>query len=335
MKKFVHFGLSLMLASAVVSSSFAQQAQKPQINDIKEYDAYANGCYAEKDLATKAANCEKFLADYPKSVMLTDAYLLTALSYFEAGNWAKAIAWVDKQPTGVTEVTADQKKELLKSGLRSAQQIKNTEKIQSYAEEFLKVDPRNLEALFTLSSLLYNAPIPADAAAQAKHFDYTLDITKRALAQPKPAGAKDAEWNPVVNQLHDTVAMVLLNQKKYREAIAEADISIGINGKDGYAYYVKGLAKKPEVLEAIKKYKDSVQKLNDNRTADQLTRDELIATRDALDQAATAKTDELVDIFAKSAACGETRARNELKIFTGTPDELERLIQAKIVELGG
>jgi len=334
MKKLAYWGVSLTLVSALAMPMFAQQAQK-QIHDPKEYDAYAKGCYAEKDLATQAANCEKFLADYPKSVMLTDAYLQTVVSYHQAGNWAKTIAWVDKQPAGLAELTPDQKTLLLQSGLRSAQQIKNPAKIQTYAEEFLKLDPRNFEALFTLSGLLYGATIPADEAAKTKHFDYTLDITKRALAYPRPAGVKDDQWNPVINQLHNTVAMVLVNQKKYNEAIAEADVSIGINKKDGYAYYLKGLAKKPDVLDAIKKYTESVKKLNDNRTADQITRDDLKAAKDALDQVATAKTDELVQIFATSAACGETRARQELKIFTGTPDELEKIIQTKKVELCG
>jgi tetratricopeptide (TPR) repeat protein len=333
MKKVANFGLSLMLISALALPMFAQKAQ-PRITDLKEYDAYANGCYGEKDLARKAANCEKFLADYPKSVVLTDAYLLTAVSYYQAGNWEKAIAWVDKQPAGLTELTPDQKAQLLQSGLRSAQEIKNTAKIQGYAEEFLRVDPQNLEALLTLSSLLYTATIPVEETAKAKHFDYTLDITKRALAQPKPAGVKDEQWNPVVNQLHNTVATVFLNQKKYSEAIVEAETSIGINKKDGYAYYLKGLAKKPEVLEAVKKYKDSVQRVNDNRSADKITRDDLLALMNAFDQAATEKTGELVEIFAKSAACGETRARQELKIFTGTPDDLEKLIQAKKAELG-
>jgi hypothetical protein len=331
MTKIAHIGLSLMLFPALATPVFAQQ---PQITDLKEYDAYANACYAEKDLGKKAANCEKFLADYPKSVMLKDAYMLTVVSFHEAGNWAKTIEWVDKQPAAVTGLAPAQKTSLLQAALRSAQQGKNTAKTQTYAEEFLKLDPKNLEALYALSGLLFSATIPTDEAAKTKHLDYTLDITKRTLAQPRPAGVQDAQWNPILTQLHDTASMVLLNQKKYSEAIAEADISIGINKRDGYAYYLKGLAKKPELIDAIKKYNDSVQKLNDNRTADQLTRDDLTATKDALDAAAVAKTDELVQIFAKAVACGETRGRNELKIFTGTPEALEKIIQDQKAALG-
>lgn len=330
MNKFTYSICSLLLIS-LAATMFGQQKQ---INDPKEYDAYVKGCYGEADLAKKAANCEKFLADYPKSVMFTDAYFLTAVSYYQAGNWAKAITWVDTPPAGIAELTRDQKVQLLQSGLRSAQQSKNTAKTQSYAEEYLKLDPANLEALLTLSTLLYNAAIPAEEASKTKHFDYTMEITRRALAQPKPAGVKDEQWNPVLNQLHDTVAMVLVNQKKFREAIAEAEISIGINKKNGYAYYLKGLAKKPEVIDAVKKYQDSVDKVNANLRADPITRDDLLATMKAFDEAATAKRDELVEIFAKSAACGEARARTELKIFTGTPDDLEKLIQAKKTELG-
>jgi hypothetical protein len=128
--------------------------------------------------------------------------------------------------------------------------------------------------------------------------------------------------------------MVLVNQKKYGEALVEADISIGINKKDGFAYYVKGLAKLPDVLAAIKRYADSVQKVNDNRIADPLTRDELRATMEGLDKAATEKRDEIIEIFATAIACGEMRARNELKIFAVPPDDLEKLIQAKKAALG-
>jgi len=85
---------------------------------------------------------------------------------------------------------------------------------------------------------------------------------------------------------------------------------------------------------SIRRYNDSVQKVNDNRTADQITRDDLTAVMNALVIVATTKTDELVEIFAKSVACGETRARIELKIFAGTPDDLEKLIQTKKTELG-
>ncbi len=310
-------------------------AQQRQINDPREYDAYANGCYAEKDVAKQAANCEKFLADYPKSVMLGDAYLQAVVSYYHAGNWAKVIATLDKKPAGVAEFPPDQKTQLFQSGLRSAQQLNNTAKVRGYAEDFLALDPLNLEALFALSTVLYSAPVPVDPAAQSKHFDYTLDITKRALARPRPSDVKDDQWNPIVNELHDRAAMVFVNQKKYVEAIAEADLSIGINKKDGYAYYLKGLAKKQSVFDALREYNDSVQKVNDARTAGQLTHDDLLATMNGLAAAATEKTNDLVETFAKAVACGEKRALEELKIYTGTPDALDKLIQAKKAELGG
>jgi hypothetical protein len=143
----------------------------------------------------------------------------------------------------------------------------------------------------------------------------------------------------VVVQLHDTATMDLLNQKHYDQYNSEQQSALKIEKKDGKAYYLMGLAMKPAVADAIAKYQAAVDKLNlpENRSADQLVRDELTATKDGLLAAATAKTNELVEVFAKSVATGwanAAEARKELKIFTGTPEELEKLIADMKVQLG-
>jgi tetratricopeptide (TPR) repeat protein len=260
------------------------------------------------------------------------------LSYARIPNWAKALETADKQAQMAPTLSADDKKTVNLVGMTAAEQAKNTARLKFYTEKVLENDPRNAGALVTLSGLLANS-IPTDDAAKPKHFDETLAITKRALAAPKPEGATDAVWNPVLGQLRDTSCMVLLNQKKYAEAIAECDEALKINKKDGYAYYLRGLAMKPAVAEAIAKYEAAVAKLNldENRSAGQLVRDELKADAYGNQSAATAKTDELIAVFAKSVATGWSgvaNARNELKIFTGTPEELNALIQAKKTELG-
>jgi tetratricopeptide (TPR) repeat protein len=223
--------------------------------------------------------------------------------------------------------------------MTAAEQAKNTPKLQSYAERVLSDDPKHTGALITMSNILAASVPTAAGAPKDNHLKNTLDITRRALAAPKIPNLPEASWNAVVVQLHDTATMVLLNQKMYAEAIAEAQTAIKIEKKDGYAYKQKRLAMKPAVADAIAKYQAAVDKLNlpENRSADQLVRDELTATKDGLLAAATAKTNELVEVFAKSVATGwanAAEARKELKIFTGTPEELEKLIADMKVQLG-
>ncbi len=331
MKRTAYLGLFVVLFAALAVPVFAQQ-----INDPMEYNAYM-GVYNEKDPAKKAAAGEKFLTDYPKTTAVTQTYMMILLGYANAGNWPKALETADKQAQMAPALSADDKKRVLLVGMTAAEQAKNNAKLKEYAEKVLAVDPKNVGALVSLSTLLANTTIPTDEAAKTKHLDDLLAITKRALAEPKPDGATDAQWNPIKAQLHDTSAMVLLNQKKYADTIAEANEALKINPKDGYAYYLMGLATKPSVVDAINKYTAAIDKLNENRSADQLTRDDLKATADGLEKTASTKTDELVSIFAKSVACGgpsAAGARSELKIFKGTPEELEKLIADKKTELG-
>lgn len=332
MKRTAYLGLFVALFAALAAPGFAQE-----IKDPTEYAAYMK-VYEEKDPAKKAPAGEKFLVDYPSTVARTHTYMHIILSYARVPNWAKALETADKQAQLAPTLSANEKALVIQIGMAAADGTKNTPKLKEYAGKVLEVDPKHAGALVTLSGILANS-IPTDDATKAKHFDETLAITKRALAAPKPAEATDAVWNPVRGQLYDTTCMVLLNQKKYAESIAECQEALKINKKDGYAYYLMGLAMKPAVADAIAKYTAAVDKLNlpENRTADQLVRDELKATADGLQSAAQAKTNELIEVFAKSVATGwanAASARNELKIFTGTPDELNKLIADKQAELG-
>lgn len=332
MKKVAYLGLSLVLVAALAAPGFAQQ-----INDPAEYKVYMDTVYNEKDLVKKAAGGEKFLVTYPNTVARTQTYMQILLSYVQIPSWPKALETADKQAQMAPTLGADDKKQVLLIGMRAAEQTKNTAKLKDYVNRVLENDPRHLGALITLSGLLANS-LPTEQSAIMKHLDETLTITKRALAQPKPAGASDGQWNPVLVQLRDTSCMVLLNQKKYTDAIAECQAALKIDIKDGYAYYLMGLAMKPAAVEAIAKYTAAIDKLNENRAADQITRDDLKATADSLEKTATTKTDELIEVFAKSVATGwanAASARNELKIFKGTPEELNKLIADKKAEISG
>src|SRR5262245_30202355 len=274
MKNTACWGIFSILFVGLTAPGFSQE-----IKDPMEYSAYT-AVYQQQDPAKKAAMAEKFLMDYPKTTALQQTYMILLLSYARIPDWMKALETADKQEQMAPALGAEEKKQVLLVGMAASEQTKNVPKLKEYAEKVLAVDPKNVGALVSLSTVLASTPLPTDEGAKAKQLDQTLSIAQRALAEPKPQGATDAQWTQVTMQLHDTSAMVLLNQKKYSEASAEAQAALKIDAKDGYAYYLQGLAMKPSVAEAINNYNAAVKKLNDTPATDQIARDESKAAAD-------------------------------------------------------
>ncbi|HTR64490.1 MAG TPA: hypothetical protein VMH85_01870 [Terriglobales bacterium] len=71
-------------------SAGAPQAQKKEIKDPAEYNAYV-GAVQQSDAAAKISGLEAFLVQYPNSVMKEDALELLMGAYQQAGNQAKVI----------------------------------------------------------------------------------------------------------------------------------------------------------------------------------------------------------------------------------------------------
>jgi len=77
-------------ASQPQASAAAPQAQKKEIKDPAEYNAYV-GAVQQTDPAAKISGLEAFLTQYPNSVMKEDALELLMGTYQQAGNQAKVI----------------------------------------------------------------------------------------------------------------------------------------------------------------------------------------------------------------------------------------------------
>jgi tetratricopeptide (TPR) repeat protein len=325
-----YWALPLLLISALATQGFAQD---PKWNDTKEYEDYRL-VYDEKDFAKKAALAEKFFVEHPKAdpIALTQMYTMMLLSYANAGNWAKTIETIERPALG-PKLTEEEKKRNTQIGLLSATNMKDNKKIVEYAEKVLKDDPKNLNALVTLSGVL-TGTMPNTNPGKDTHITRTLDITRQALALPKPAaGVNDAQWNQIQQQLRDTTCLMLLNQNKYAEAIAECQLALKANPKDGYAWYWIGLAHRAGFVELNKKYNDSVTEYNNNRTAPQLQLDELRAAMQGAEKIASDKLDETLDAFARAVIIGGEAGNQALaemkKLFTGTPEDLQKLIDSK------
>jgi hypothetical protein len=340
MKRIVFWALPLLLIGALTTQGFAQDCKPDPKWKGTEYEDYM-GVYNEKDNVKKAAGAEKYFVDHKDAdpIALTQIYTMGLLSYANAGNWAKTLETVERANLA-TCLTDAEKKRNTQIGLLAATNLKNNAKTIEYAEKVLKDDPKNLNALVTLSGVL-SATMPTTAGpAQTTQIARTLDITKQALAVPKPADVQDAQWNQIQVQLHETSALMLLNQMKYPDSIAEAQAALKINSKDSYAWYLIGLNHKASLAELIKKYRALLDKYNENRTtADQIALDEMKTAYQVAEKIASDKTDETLDAFARSVAAGgpsATPAREELqKLFTGTPAELNQLIEEKKKTLTG
>ena len=331
MKRIAYWALPLLLISAFTTRAFAQD---PKWTDNKEYEDYRAVYDEMKDYVKKAALAEKFFVEHPKAdpIALTQMYTMMLLSYANAGNWAKTLETIERPALG-PKLTDDEKKRYTQIGLLAATNLKDNKKIVEYAEKVLKDDPKNLSALVTLSGVL-SGTMPTTNPAKDPHIIRTLEITKQALALPRPAeGYTDAQWNQVQQQLRDTACLMLLNQQKYPEAIAECQAALKVNPKDAYAWYWIGLAHRAAFVELNKKYNASVKEYNENVKAPQLQLDDLRAAMQGAEKVASDKLDETLDAFARAAAIGGdagTQAHAEMKkLFTGTPEDLQKLIDSK------
>ena len=346
MKRIAYWALPLLMIGALTTWSFAQaqqaqpqaqQAQDPKWNSNKEYEDY-RAVYDQKDLAKKAELAEKFFVDHKTAdpIALTQMYQMMLLSYANGGNWVKTLETVERMSMA-PKLTDAEKRQYTLIGMVAAANAKNTPKTIEYAEKVLKDDPKNFNALITLSGAL-SGTLPQTGPEKDKHIARTLEVTKAALALPKPANTTDAQWNPIQLQLRETSCLMLLNQGKHGDAIAECEAALKINPKDGFAWYWIGLSHRAALIDLSKKYNESVDKYNAGRTGDQLVVDGLRAEMQGAQKVAEDKRDETVDAFARAAAIGGEAGKQALgelqKIYTGTPDDLQKLIEEKKRQLG-
>jgi tetratricopeptide (TPR) repeat protein len=341
MKRIAYWALPLLLIGALTTQGLAQaqQAQAepdPKWNSNAEFEAYMV-CFKEADHAKKAACGEKFAVDYKNAdpIVMTHIYKFMLLGFANAGNWAKTIETIERQAMA-PKLTADEKKQYNQIGLVAAANAKNNPKTIEYAEKVLKDDPKNFQALVTLSGVL-SSTLPQTDPAKGQQITRTLEVTRQALALPNP-GLAAAQWNQVQLQLRETTCLMLLNQQKYTESIAECQEALKLNPKDGFAWYWIGLSHRAALIDLAKKYNDAVKDYNDNRSAGPLVVDEKRAIMQGADKVASDKKAEAEDAFAKAAALGGEAGKQAMaelqKLFEGTPADLEKFIQEKKSQFG-
>jgi len=246
-KSLVAFMLVCCLALAVVPFAAAQAAQKPQIKDPAEYNAYVNAVQ-QADPAAKGAAIEAFLQTYPNSVMKNDALEALLGAYQQAGNGPKMV---------------------------------------DAATRLVQADPNNVKALAILTYIYRNSINAQNLQQNLDLIQQYATKGQEALPKmTKPEGMSDADFNKMHNELgaifDGGLGFVALQKKDnvtaakdFREAVslesqptiadvyplAQADLEAKPMNPEGFWFAIKAaqMAQGPgqqQILDyAAKKYK--------------------------------------------------------------------------------
>jgi len=350
MIKLGSLGLSLLLLVSVAMPVLAQSAQA-------EYDAYL-AFYNEQDPQKKAALAEKFIAEPTLTTSQYRGAVVGGLirAYAASQNFPKVLETVDK--LGTLLPTADDKTKLAayQNGMIAAQNVDNFPKMLEYGDKTLQIDPNDLNAQLTLSTMIPER-LPADEAQKKAALDKAYSLAEKAQAQiPKifdkapPSGVSADQWKAgragYESQITSTMGLIHLSRGEYDKAIEKYETVLKTNPKDAVNQYRLGLAYRSAAATAsnatVTAYEDE-NKAKKDHPADQFLHDELAAKRQALEEDFKGKREKALDALAKAVALGgvvAAPARQELeklyktKSADGSLEGLDQFIAAKKQELG-
>ena len=349
MRRTGYLGLTLMLILALGLPAFSQQ---PAPKTKAEYDAYML-LYNEKDAQKKAEFGEKFLAENKDSEFVPQAYQMLIGAYARAQNWAKVTDAADRA-VALPKADAKLKAFAFENAMVASQQANNFDKIVEYGDKLLTLDPNNLNAMITLSSMLPER-LPADPAGKKAALDKAGALATKAMAgvqqffgQAKPANVTDAQWNQektnLEGQLHATFGLVALNNQDYTKATSEYETALKSLPKDGLAHFRLGLAYQFLAADASKVLVEAIDAENKAKSerAEQSLLDELVAKRQAREEDARGKRDKAIDELVTAVAIGGVAgqpAREQLeKLYkvknNDSLEGLDQLIAQKKSQLG-
>lgn len=172
----------------------AQAAQKPEIKNPAEYNAYINAIQ-QQNPAQKAQALEAFLQTYPNSVMKVDALELLMVSYQQAGD---------------------------------------AQKMLDAATRVLQADPKDIRALALLAYSYRAAASAGGPQMQdnlAKAQQYGQQGLQALQTMQKPAGMSDADFTKLHNEtgaiFDGAVGFAALQAKDYATAQKDFQEAVG------------------------------------------------------------------------------------------------------------
>jgi hypothetical protein len=225
----------VLAVSAVSGFGQAAQGRTPAPKTPAEFNAYT-AAYNEKDPAKKAELAEKFIGDFKDSELLSGAYSMVISGSMNSKNWAKAMESADKVSVlpGVDDKT---KKFAYENALMAANNDNNIDKVLSYGDKVLAMDPNNLNTLVTVSTA-----IPIKYPTNKDQLKIAADMATKALAglQPVLAQASGEQKKAIATidgTLHDVLGVVAYNNQDYMKSMEYYQTAIKDNMKDDNAHF--------------------------------------------------------------------------------------------------
>src|SRR5437667_7166802 len=213
MRRTGYLGLSMSIvlvlalaAAALPGFGQAAPAKQPQAKMQAEYNAY-KALYDEQNPQKKAELGEKFLTEFKESDFIGNTYTIIVGAYTRAQNWAKVMDAADR--AAASPVADDKLKAFAyANAMIAAQNLNNVDKVISYGEKVLAIDPNDLNTLITLSAVI-PTKLPADEAGKKAALDKASGLATKALAGIEPMlakaqGADKAQMTQIDSNLHAT-----------------------------------------------------------------------------------------------------------------------------------
>jgi tetratricopeptide (TPR) repeat protein len=198
-------GGCLLLATPVLAlqgqtETKPQTEQKqPQAKTKAEYDAYL-AMYNEQDANKKVELASKFLTDFPDTEFKPYIYQIEIATYASMGKPDKVVEVGEKFSTDVPQADNSNKVWVLQRVMQSYQQLNNFDKTVEYGDKLLALNPKDLPALLTLSSILPER-LPQAEDKKAQQLEKAMEVALKAQAEinaltsgPKPAQVTDQQW---------------------------------------------------------------------------------------------------------------------------------------------
>jgi hypothetical protein len=347
-------GISLLLililalsAMPGFSQAAAAQAKQPQAKTQAEYNAYL-ALYNEKDPKKKADLGEKFIADpaFKESDFLSNAHKMIITAYTADKNWPKVMEAADRA-AALPNADSSMKAFAYANAMIAAQNTNNVDKVLSYGDKVLSIDPNDLNTLITLSAAI-PAKLPADEAGKKAALDKAAEYANKALAGLTPMIAKaDAQSKPqfvqIDGQLHGTKGLIAYNRPDFKNSIEEYELAVKDVPKDDVAHFYLALDYQALAAQASKDYQAAIKAENEAKAAkaDQPTIDELAAKRSGFEDDIRKYRDKAIDEFGLATAIGgpvAAQAKDALtKLWTSKNDNtngLDEFIAQKKQQLG-
>jgi tetratricopeptide (TPR) repeat protein len=336
------FSVAMLAVTVLPGFGQAAQTRTPQTRTQPEFDSYS-ACYNEKDFTKKADLCQKFVDRFQESDFLITGYKFIIQSYYQTGNWQLLMDAADKA-AGLPNADDNWKDYAYQSAMVGAQKANNLDRAISYGDKVLQIDPNNLTALYTISSI-----ITQKSSTDIPQLEKAAEMARKALLVAASMMDKASpEEKPQLVQmdglLHGTLGLISYNEMDYKKSIQEYQAAVKDDAKDETAHFLMAYDYIQLMTQASRDFQTSLNAENaaKDARADQPTVDDLAAKRADFQERVLTYRDLVIDELAITVAINGTYTAQAkpllIKQWTDKNNStagLDEFVNLKKTQLGG